>query len=139
MVSTQRLEARYSYCDSVIQVIQWQSDVPHLKPSVDHSVDEGVDLLDPVYACAHQLGASQPPVPDPGGEAHGAVKEDLIGNGRQTSPRAPPIESRETEVRDEVTEDAEAEGNPPPETEERILQMHVDTEVSQVLRESRCQ
>ena len=139
MVSTQRIEARYSYCDSVIQVIQWQSDVPHLKPIVDHSVDEGVDLLDPVHAGAHQLGACQPPLPDPGGEAHGAVEEDLIGNGRQTSPRAPPIESRETEVRDEVTEDAEAEGNPPPETEEMVLQLHVYSEVSQVLRESRCQ
>ena len=103
---------------------------PHLKPSVDHSVDQGVDLLDPVHAGAHQLGAGQPPLPDPGGEADGAVEEDLIGHGRQTSPRAPPIESRETEVRDEIAEDAEAEGNPPPETEEMILQLHVDTEVS---------
>ena len=116
------IEKWYSDSDSDV------SDVPHLKPSVDHSVDEGVDLLDPVHAGAHQLGASQPPLPDPGGEAHGAVEEDLICHGRQTSPRAPPIESRETEVRDEVTEDAEAEGNPPPETEEMILQLHVDTE-----------
>ena len=83
-------------------MIQWQSNVSHLKPVVDHSVDEGVHLRDPVHAGAHQLGTAQPPLPDPGRETHGAVQEDLIGHWRQTSPRAPPIESRETEVRDEV-------------------------------------
>ena len=49
---------------------------------------------------------------------------------RQSSPRAPPIEGGETEVRDEVAQDTEAEGDPPPEAQERVLQLHVDTKVS---------
>ncbi len=65
--------------------MQWQSEVPHLKPIVDHSVDEGVHLRDPVHAGAHQLSAAQPSLPDPWREAHGALEEDLISHWRQTS------------------------------------------------------
>ena len=96
-----------------------------LKPLVHHGVDERVDLLDSVNASRDHLLTAPLSPPDFLRQTDGAAEENLTRHPGQSSPAGPAVNYLETQVGEQVQQEAQTETNSAPDEPDLFLEVHV--------------